>query len=74
MIFFFLSTHRATQLCLRIKIKKPRRDLEGSTQCGKFLTAGPTCLLASIHQHTPDGTELTPPDAAVEQPESQGNY
>lgn len=48
----------------------------GSTECGKFLTAGPTCLLGHIHQHTPDGTELTSPDAAVElcQSESQGNY
>lgn len=78
-IVIFLSTHEATKLCLR----RPRRVCRagynpdvGSTECDKFLTAGPTCLLGSIHQHTPDGTGLTSPDAALElrQSKSPGNY
>lgn len=78
-IAIFLSTHKAIKLCLR----RPRRVCRagynpdvGSTECGKFLTAGPTCLLGSIHQHTPDGTGLTSPDAALElrQSKSTGNY
>lgn len=24
-------------------------------ECGRFFTAGPTCLLGPIHQQTPDG-------------------
>lgn len=69
----FLSTHQATNLCFRA-VKKTegvcRAEYNpdvGSTECGTFFTAGPTCLLRPIRQHTPDGTELTSPDTAVEQ-------
>lgn len=48
------------------------RPIESS----RFLAAGPTCLLRSIHQHTPDGTERISPDVAMElcQSESQEIY
>lgn len=81
-IMIFLSTHQATNLCFRA-VKKTegvcRAEYNpdvGSTECGTFFTAGPTCLLRPIRQHTPDGTELTSPDTAVEQfqSESQGKY
>lgn len=54
-------------------MKKAR---SGTKECRIFLTAGSTCLVESIHQHTLDGTVLISPHAAVElyQSESQGIY